>query len=140
MNLGPVEVVVLSFPGDRVDPGVVEAIKDVVDRGFVTILDLVFAARDQAGEVRVVEFEDAPDGFGFADVDVKREDLVSADDIETIIESLEPGHSVAVLAYELTWARTVASAIADAGGQVELHVRIPTETAEAARAAAGEPA
>ena len=49
MELGPVELVVLTFPGERADPDVVAAVAKVVSQGYVTVLDLVFISRLQTG-------------------------------------------------------------------------------------------
>ena len=49
MELGPVELVVLTFPGERADPDVVGAVAKVVSQGYVTVLDLVFISRLQTG-------------------------------------------------------------------------------------------
>ncbi|MGH8773696.1 MAG: DUF6325 family protein [Jiangellaceae bacterium] len=140
MTLGPVEVLVLAFPGERVGSGVVDALTEVVDSGDVTILDLLFVARSAGGEVRVVEIEEEPDAFGFGTLEVLPKALTSDDDVELIADALEPGTSAAVLVYEHAWARRITQAIVDAGGEVALHVRIPRETVDAALVAAELPA
>ena len=49
MERGPVELVVLTFPGERADPDVVSAVAKVVSQGYVTVLDFVFISRLQDG-------------------------------------------------------------------------------------------
>jgi hypothetical protein len=64
--------------------------------------------------------------------------MTSEEDLAIVREAMEPGTSAAVIVFEHTWARRVAAALADAGGQVALHVRIPRDTAEAAMAVAAD--
>jgi hypothetical protein len=136
MTLGPVELLVLTFSGDTVGAGVADALAEVVAKGDVTVLDLLFVAKDEAGDLRVVELEDQPDGYGLADLVVDARALVNDEDAEVVAEALDPGTSAAFIVYEHTWARRVAQAVSDAGGEVALHVHVPRETAAAALAAA----
>ena len=132
MTLGPVEMFVLTFPGERVGREVVEAIQEVVDREVVTILDLVFCSRSADGEVRIVELDEDPEDFGFGTLRSQRLTLTSDEDLAVVRDAMEPGTSAAVIVFENTWARRVAAALVHAGGEVALHVRIPRETAESA--------
>jgi hypothetical protein len=49
---------------------------------------------------------------------------------------LEPGASAAIIVYEESWARGVASAVRKAGGEVALHVQVPRDAVDAAVAVA----
>jgi hypothetical protein len=139
MPLGPVEMLVLAFPGERVGSGVVDALTEVVDGGGLAILDLLFVAKTADGSVRVIEVEDEADAFGFGALAVDPQALTNDADVELIAKALEPGTSAAVLVYEHVWARRITQAIVDAGGEVGLHVRIPNETVDAAWLAASQP-
>ncbi|WP_281386316.1 DUF6325 family protein [Jiangella mangrovi] len=130
MRFRPVEVLILTYPGDRIDPLAVEALRGVVDMGDVTLLDIVFAAREANGDLRVVEFDEGADEFGFTGVELAEGDLVNDEDIAVVAEALSPGHAAVLIAYENTWVRRVADAIRDGGGQVALHVLIPSEAAD----------
>ena len=136
MDVGPVELVVLMFPGERADPAVVAAVNDVVSRGYVTILDLIVLSRDVDGDVRLIDFDENLETAGLAGVTVNGQALVSDDDVDLVGETLEPGNTAVVIVYEETWARTVADAVRTAGGEVALHVQLPRETVLSAVAAA----
>jgi uncharacterized membrane protein len=136
MDIGPVELLVLTFTGETVGPEVRQALADVVAAGDVTILDLVFVAKNEDGDLRVVEVEEQDDRFGLSDVESRDAKLLNDEDIELVAESLDEGTSAAFLVYEHTWARRIASAVSAAGGEVALHVRVPREDVEAALAAA----
>lgn len=139
MTPGPVELLVLTFPGDRVGKAVVDSIIDVVTRGDVTILDLFFFVRGDDGKLVTVEMDD--EAFGFADLPVERLQMASIDDVEVVRGSLalEEGSSAAVLVYEHTWMRRFGNAAAVAGASVGLHLQIPAVSARAALRAAMNP-
>lgn len=136
MPVGPVELLVLSFPQENADPGVIAAVQEVVDAGFITVLDLVFLARSTDGGIREIDVSEKLDDVGLGLLEIQEQALISEDDLDLARDQLDPGHSAAVIVYENSWARKVSGAVADAGGAVTLHVRIPRDVVEAALEAA----
>ncbi|SDC59353.1 hypothetical protein SAMN05444580_101323 [Rhodococcus tukisamuensis] len=132
VNIGPVELVVLSFPGVRVDPAAVQAIQDVVDRGYVTLLDLVYIAKDADGNITQIDVDEDLDDIGLAILSIEAKALISDEDLDVVRDSLEPNSSAAIIVYEETWARNVATTVTAAGGEVALHVQIPRDDVLAA--------
>ena len=116
MPVGPVDLLVLSFPSESADAAVIAAMQDVVDAGFITVLDLVFLSRSPDGEIREIDITEGLDGVGFGLLEIQQQALISDDDLELARDILDPGHSCAVVVYENSWARAVSGAIADAGG------------------------
>ena len=136
MPVGPVDLLVLSFPTENVDPGVIAALQDVVSNGSITVLDLVFLSKGRDGVVREIDVTQDLDGVGLGLLPIDEQALISEDDLELARDTLDPGHSVAVVVYENSWARGVSGAVVDAGGELTLHVRIPRDVVEAALEAA----
>jgi hypothetical protein len=136
MPVGPVDLLVLSFPSENADPGVIAALQDVVSNGFVTVLDLVFLSKGQDGVVRQVDVTEDLDGVGLGILQIEQQSLISEDDLELTRDALDPGHSAALVVYENSWARGVSGAVVDAGGELTLLVRIPRDVVEAALEAA----
>jgi hypothetical protein len=136
LNIGPVELVVLTFPGAQVDPGTIAALQDVVERGHVTLLDLVYIAKDADGNITQVDVDEDLDEVGLAILSIEAKALISDEDLDVVRDSLEPGTSAAVIVYEQTWARQIASSVRSTGGEVALHVQIPRDAVVAAVAAA----
>ena len=135
-SYGPVDFIVIAFPGERAGADVVAAFTDLVASGTVTVLDLVFVSKGADGTVRAVEIqEDADDAFGFGVVDLDVTGLTSSDDLDAVGEMLEPGTSAAVIVVEHTWARGFASAVMGAGGRVLMNERIPATVVNEAAAA-----
>ncbi|MFC9833212.1 DUF6325 family protein [Rhodococcus sp. NPDC127530] len=135
-DVGPVAFLFLTFPGERADPQVIDTFRDVVAQGVVTILDLVFISKGTDGTLRQVEVDEDLDSIGLAALSLEAKALISDEDLEVVRESLEPGTSAVAIVYEQTWARKVAAASRQAGGEVALHLHIPREVVEAAIAAA----
>lgn len=132
---GPVEILVLTFPEAEVPATVVEGVAELVDQGTITVLDLLFVAAQEDGDVRVVEIDEDIDRFGLGRLAVRGDRLLSQDDLEAIRGGMPPGSSALVAVYEHTWASRVSAAVGAAGGEVALHVRIPAADVEAAYAA-----
>lgn len=136
MPVGPVELLVVSFPSENADPSVIAAVQEVVSSGFITVLDLVFLSRAKDGVISEVDISGSLEDVGLGLLEIQEQALISEDDLELARDVLDPGQSAAVIVYENTWARTVSGAIAAAGGELTLHVRIPRDVVEAAVEAA----
>ncbi|MFC9894552.1 DUF6325 family protein [Nocardia sp. NPDC127579] len=133
-NPGPVELVVLTFPGTRVDSGVRAALGEVVDRGYVTVLDLIYLSKDADGSLTEIEMDEPLEQIGLAGLRIDARDLVSVDDLEIVRDTMRPGTSVIVVVYEQTWARGMTDAVSRGGGEVTLHIQVPRESMDAALA------
>jgi hypothetical protein len=135
MDVGPVELIVLQFPGQRADPAVAGVLADVVSRGDAALLDLVFVALTPDGSLRVTDAGDNLDDVGLGALQPGAQPLISRDDLELMRDSLRPGTSAALIAYEHRWPQRLAAAARDAGGQLALHVQVPRDALAAAVAA-----
>src|SRR3954471_20072916 len=58
--MGPVEVLVVEFPGNRFTGDIAPAITELEDAGVVNVLDLVFVSKDADGHVSWFELSDCP--------------------------------------------------------------------------------
>ena len=76
----------------------------------MTVLDLVIISRLQDGQIRITDVDENLDDIGFGSLEIKAQTLVNEDDMEVIRDSLEPGASAAIIVYEESLARGVASA------------------------------
>ncbi|MET0956063.1 MAG: DUF6325 family protein, partial [Cryobacterium sp.] len=133
---GPVEILLISFEGDRPGPALSEALLDLMEEKTITLLDLVFVARSAAGDLRIVEVEELPDRAELPDLELGELGLAGLEDVEELAGQLPPGSSAAVLVIELTWARRFSSVLAASGGAVLHHERIPAPIVNAVLAVA----
>ena len=133
-EIGPVEYMAVSFPGNKFKGEIVPALKELVDSGTVRIIDLAFVTKDADGNVLAMEVEelDSDAGKAFAALQAEIGDLVNADDLQAVGEVLEPNSSAAVLVWEDVWATKLAKAIRDAGGVLLDLERVPHEVVQAA--------
>lgn len=116
---GPIDVYVVEFEGERLAPGVLDALLDLSASGAVRVVDLVAATRDHSGSVHVIELrEDAPQTSSAIEFDLEIEGLIGDDDITEAVANVPPGFGVAIAAIELRWATTLASRLAAASGRV----------------------
>jgi hypothetical protein len=131
--MGPVEVLVVEFPGNRFTGEIAPAIVELEDAGLVNVLDLVFVSKDADGTVTWFELPSLPDEIAsaFAPIDHGRE-LLSEEDIADVADGLDPESSIGVVVWENVWAARFANAVRKANGRVLLNERIPREEVEKA--------
>ena len=127
MTIGPVEYIIVGFPGNKFTGEIAPELVKLIESGTVRILDLIFIAKDADGSVVALEIDelDAIAGFGALDTDVGG--LISAEDIEFAAAGLEPNSSAALLIWEDLWAAPFAEAVRRANGVLLEGARIPHE-------------
>lgn len=133
-ELGPVDWVVIEFPGSRFNGEIAPALTDLVDRDIVRVLDLLILKKDEDGSLEVFELSDL-DEDEIGDLIVHEAELamlLSKDDVDAIAAAIEPGSAAAVLVWENKWAAPFGSACRRAGGQLVASGRIPTQALLAA--------
>jgi len=140
MSVGPVEYVILGFPGNKFTGQIVPELAKLIDSGLIRLIDLTFISKDSAGEVQVVEYDAVEELAAFAGLDAEVGGILTGEDIAHAALSLEPNTSAALLIWEDTWAAPFAAAVRDASGVILEGARIPREIIEQAMdALAGAP-
>ena len=136
-EMGPIDYLLVEWPGRQPNGEVAPHLVDLVDRGLVRILDLSFIVKAEDGSVAGLELADLGDDVaGLAVFEGASSGLLSDDDINEAAGALEPGTSAALLVYENTWAAPFASAVRRSGGQLVASGRIPVQAVLAALDAA----
>lgn len=132
MAIGPVEYLVVGFPGNKLSGEIAPELAKLVESGTIRILDLLFVAKDADGSVVAFEFDQLEELAPFADIDAEVGGLATPEDIEHAAALLEPNSSAAVLIWEDRWAAPFAEALRNAGGVLIESARVPYELVEAA--------
>lgn len=126
-NIGPVEYLILGFPGNKFTGQIVPELARLIEGGVIRIIDLTFISKDAAGGVSVVEYDAIEELAAFAGLEAEIGGILSDDDIAYAALSLEPNTSAALLLWEDTWAAPFAAAVRDAGGVILEGARVPRE-------------
>ena len=130
MQLGPVDIVVIGYPADAPRTG--EAIPlfiDLVERGIITVLDVMMVAKDADGSFSLIEITDL-DGDGENDLLVfhgAQSGMLSDTDAAVAAEELEPGEMAVLICFENTWAAPFATAVRRNGGQLLAFQRVEAQ-------------
>ena len=107
LEMGPVDYLVVEFPGNKMTGEGLPLLVDLVDRGIIRILDFVFVIKETDGSVHALEIADF-DGDGAARPGGVRGCVLGAartrSDLDEAGGVLEPGSSAGVLVYENMWA------------------------------------
>lgn len=137
-DAGPIDVVMLEFPGNEFNGGIAPALRELVVSGQVRVVDLLFVYKDDDGSVGSLELA----GLGaelepsFVDLDGQLGGgLLDAEDVEEVASGIEPGSSVAVIAVENLWAIPFIEAVRDSGGVLVDQFRVPSDVVAEVRQA-----
>jgi uncharacterized membrane protein len=134
-EIGPVDYLVVGFPGNKFSGEIGPALEELVEAGTIRIIDIAFVGKDKDGNAVAMELieldPDVQEGLERAGIAV--DGLLSDDDLKSAADDLEPDSSAALIVWENVWAREVAQAMRDAGGELLAFERLPHEVVQAAR-------
>jgi len=133
-ELGPVDWIVVEFPGSRFNGKIAPALSDLVERDLIRILDLLVLKKNSDGSIEAFELSDLDESElgGLRSYEGQLAMLLSEDDVNAVAAAIEPASSAAVLVWENTWAAPFASAVRHSGGQLVASGRIPIQAMLAA--------
>ena len=134
MSIGPVEYMIVAFPGNKFKGEIVPALQELVDSGTIRIIDLAFVVKDADGTVGTAELADLDsDVFkAFDALSPETMGLLNQDDLAAAGEELDPNSSAALLVWEDVWATKLRDAIVNAKGELLDLERVPYEVVQAA--------
>jgi Family of unknown function (DUF6325) len=137
MSLGPVELLIVSFPGNQFKGEIAPALKELVDNGTIRVIDILFVNKDENGKVEMVEINDLDDDdlSTFDPVVSDVTGLLTEDDIQHLSKLLDNNSSAAMMLFENTWATKFRDALLNANAQLVLNERIPRAVIEEVAAA-----
>jgi hypothetical protein len=125
---GPIDYLLVEWAGKQPEGEIAPYLVDLVDRGLIRILDLVFLAKGEDGSIEALEIADV--GGEVAELAIfegASSGLLSDEDHEQAGAALEPGTSAALLVYENTWAGPLVAAVRRSGGEMVASGRIPAD-------------
>ncbi|MFC9280693.1 DUF6325 family protein [Streptomyces collinus] len=131
-EMGPVDYLVIEFPGNRMTGEAFPLLVDLAERGIVRIIDLAFVRKETDGSVVALELRDLGDEIDLTVFEGASAGVLDQSDIDEAGTALEPGNSAAVLVYENLWAAPLARALRRSGAQLVAGGRIPVQALVAA--------
>ena len=134
--MGPIDIIILGFPGNKFSGKIVPTIKELVASRTITIIDLLFITKDGDGNVAVIELQDLDPELGpaYMEIDLAHVGALDHEDADEIADDIPANSSALVVAFENTWASKFVSAVNDADGVMIDHFRIPAVVAAEALA------
>ena len=141
MALGPIEVLVIGFPGNQFTGGILPELERLVEADTISIVDALMIIKDADGGVEYIEIEeiDANEDAAALKAFVGESlELLSDEDAEEFAAALAPGSSAAVLAFEHTWFKPLRNEILDSGGVLIADIRVPGLVVEEVMAAVAQ--
>jgi hypothetical protein len=133
MAVGPVDVYIIGFPGNKFTGQIAPAILRQVDNGTIRVLDITFIMKDADGVVTTLEIGDldAETGASFASIEVVQPGALGPDDADEVSDDLPLNSAAMLIAFENRWAEEIVAALRDADAVVIDNVRIPADVVEA---------
>lgn len=129
-DMGPVDYLVVEFPGNRMTGEAFPLLIDLVEKGIIHILDLRFVRKDTDGTVTALELtglDDDTNSFALSVFEGASSELLGQDDLDEAGNALQPGNAAAILVYENRWAAPFARALRRSGAQMVAGGRIPVQ-------------
>jgi Family of unknown function (DUF6325) len=133
MAVGPVDVYIIGFPGNKFTGRIAPAIMELVENGTIKVLDLLFVMKDGEGVVTSLEVKDlGEEGAGFLSIDIAQPGALGPEDAEEVSDDLPVNSAALLIAFENLWAAKVVDALQAADAVLIDSIRIPAEVVEAA--------
>ena|SRR5215204_4643633 len=129
-ELGPVDIVVIAYPAGAPMTGeAIPLMMDLVERGIIRVLDVLFVMENEDGTLSGFEATDLEaDRVGdFKVFEGASSGLLGEADVATASEAIEPGTAAVLIAYENRWAAPFVAAVRRNGGVLIDNQRIPVQ-------------
>jgi uncharacterized membrane protein len=126
--LGPIELLVIGFPGSEFSGGVLPELERLAEAGTITVVDAMVLIKNEDGSLDFLEISQVTDDHSLAalgNLIDEANGLISDEDLEEFAEALDPGDSAALLAFEHTWFKPLRDELFDSGGVLLANMRIP---------------
>ena len=133
MGVGPVDVLIIGFPGNKFTGRIAPTLLELVDSGTIRVIDLLFVMKDADGVVTTIEAAelDPETGPSFLGIDVAQPGALGPEDAEEVSDDLALNSSTLLIAYENAWAAKMVDALQAADAVMIDQIRIPADVVDA---------
>ena len=128
-TMGPISYLIVEFSGAKMTGEGFPILVDLVDRGVIRILDLMFVTRDDDGAIRAINLEDIDrDGqFDLSIFEGASSGLLDKSDLTDAASVIERGSSAGILIFENRWATPFVEALRRGEAQLVAAGYIPQD-------------
>ena len=130
MEIGPIDIAVIGYPpGAPMTGEAAPLLVDLVERGIIRVLDVLFVTKNEDGTFSGFDAQDLTDKSvgDFAVFEGASSGLLGDEDAEKAADTIEPGSAAVMIVYENRWAAPFAAAVRRNGGVVVDNQRIPVQ-------------
>ena len=132
MAVGPVDVYIIGFPGNKFSGRIAPAILELVENRTIRVIDLLFLSKDADGVVTTLAAADIDDtGASYLSIQVTQPGALGPEDAEEVKDDLPANSSALLIAFENLWTAKIVDALRDADAVMIDSIRIPVDVAEA---------
>jgi hypothetical protein len=125
-EMGPVDYLCVEFPDGSLNGTAFPLLVDLVDRGIIRILDILFVRREKDGTVTMLDARDV-ELAGLGIFHGAASGILGGDDMREAGSVMEPGSAAVVLVYENAWAAPLAIRLRRNGAHLVAGGRIPVQ-------------
>jgi uncharacterized membrane protein len=118
--MGPVDYLMVKFPGNKFSGEIAPALADIERRGIIRVIDLVFILKDPNGKVIITEAKDlaGETGKAYAALSAGISQWFYEGDVNALAAALPNNSSAALLLYENLWAVKFKEALLNADAEL----------------------
>jgi hypothetical protein len=130
VDSGPIDIVMIGFDGNEVNPAIWPALGALILRDVVRVIDVLFVYKEANGLIGSIDVDalrPSLEQLGALDGQLERA-VLDQEDVDEIGVGLAPNRSMIVLAIENTWALPFAGAMRAAGGELVDHARVRSDS------------
>src|SRR3954462_6435566 len=129
-QLGPVDYISVEFPAgaSNFTGEMAKELLALVDSGTIRVIDILILTKNEDGSVDAMELSDIEELGELEAVEAQLAELLAAEDVENLANSMEPGSTAGVLIWENLWAAPFASAVRRSGAHLTANGRIPIQS------------
>lgn len=127
---GPIDFILIEFPGERVPDRPADEVLRAIDRGLIRLYDIHLIRKAADGSFESVDLHAAPAGEigAFAALAGGRSGIIGNEDLASAADAMDPGTIGVLAVFENTWAVPLVAAAYEAKGSVIAGSRIPAQT------------
>ena len=101
MGIGPVEYVIIGFPGNQFNGQIAPELAKLIESGTIRLLDLVFILKDGDGNVVAVEFDEHEQLAAFSSLEGEVGGFIGEEDVQHAADLHAEGWSLRQIGAEL---------------------------------------